>query len=405
MAYFYDPEVGNYHYGPGHPMKPHRLSVTHSLVFNYDLHNHMTVYRPPLASSQDITKYHEEDYIKFLQRINPLNIPNFSKHLNRFNVGNDCPVFDGMFEFCARYTGASLEAARRLAAGDCEVAINWSGGLHHAKRSEASGFCFVNDIVIAINELLKSFPRVLYIDIDIHHGDGVQEAFYLTDRVMTLSFHKYGHNFFPGTGDLFEIGSGPGRYYSVNVPLKEGIDDESYQSIFCPVLRSVVQFYQPAAVVLQCGADSLAGDRLGNFNLSLRGHGECVAAVRDLGLPLLVLGGGGYTVRNVARCWTHETAVLTRAELAATVPNNEYLEYFAPDYSLLPELPARHENGNTRPYLASLVQQVQDLLKLTAHAPAVQMYDADSGAKEPEDEEPVPDLKYSEIDIKDEAIV
>ena len=127
--------------------------------------------------------------------------------------------------------------------------------------------------------------------------------------------------------------------------------------------------------------------------------------MRDLGLPLLVLGGGGYTVRNVARCWTHETAVLTRAELAATVPNNEYLEYFAPDYSLLPELPARHENGNTRPYLASLVQQVQDLLKLTAHAPAVQMYDADSGAKEPEEEESVPGLKYSEIDIKDEAIV
>ena len=125
--------------------------------------------------------------------------------------------------------------------------------------------------------------------------------------------------------------------------------------------------------------------------------------MRDLGLPLLVLGGGGYTVRNVARCWTHETAVLTRAELAATVPNNEYLEYFAPDYLLLPELPARHENGNTRPHLASLVQQVQDLLRLTAHAPAVQMYD--SGAKETGEEELVPDLKYSEIDIKDEAIV
>ena len=95
VAYFYDPEVGNYHYGPGHPMKPHRLAVTHSLVFNYDLHNHMTVFRPSIATSQDLTKFHDEDYIKFLQKINPLNIPNFSKHLNRFNVGNDCPVFDG----------------------------------------------------------------------------------------------------------------------------------------------------------------------------------------------------------------------------------------------------------------------------------------------------------------------
>ena len=95
VAYFYDPEVGNYHYGPGHPMKPHRLAVTHSLVFNYDLHNRMTVFRPSIATSQDLTKFHDEDYIKFLQKINPLNIPNFSKHLNRFNVGNDCPVFDG----------------------------------------------------------------------------------------------------------------------------------------------------------------------------------------------------------------------------------------------------------------------------------------------------------------------
>ncbi|KAH8035412.1 hypothetical protein HPB51_005136 [Rhipicephalus microplus] len=110
----------------------------------------------------------------------------------------------------------------------CDIAINWSGGLHHAKKFEASGFCYVNDIVIAILELLKYHPRVLYIDIDIHHGDGVQEAFYLTDRVMTVSFHKYGNYFFPGTGDMYELGAESGRYYSVNVPLKEGIDDASY---------------------------------------------------------------------------------------------------------------------------------------------------------------------------------
>ena len=119
----------------------------------------------------------------------------------------------------------------------------------------------------AINELLRHYPRVLYIDIDVHHGDSVQEAFYLTDRVMTLSFHKYGQNFFPGTGDLFEIGSGPGRYHSINVPLKEGMDDDSYRLVFRPIVRSVVEHFQPSAVVLQCGADSLADDRLGSFNL------------------------------------------------------------------------------------------------------------------------------------------
>ena len=109
-------------------------------------------------------------------------------------------------------------------------------------------------------------PRVLYIDIDIHHGDGVQEAFYLTDRVMTVSFHRYGNYFFPGTGDMYEIGAETGRYYSVNVPLKEGIDDENYDFIFKPVIKDVIDFYQPSAIVLQCGSDSLANDRLGKFS-------------------------------------------------------------------------------------------------------------------------------------------
>ena len=256
-------------------------------------------------------------------------------------------------------------------------------------------------VIAAINELLKTFARVLYIDIDIHHGDGVQEAFYLTDRVMTLSLHKYGQNFFPGTGDLFEIGSGPGKFYSVNVPLREGIDDENYEYIFLPVLKSVMTHYQPSVIVLQSGADSLAGDRLGCFSLSLRGHGRCVEAVRDLGLPLLVLGGGGYTVRNVARAWTHETAVLTRSELSPTVPNNEYVEYFGPHYDLLPDLPSNFSNGNTREYLDSLVQQVQDMLKLTEHAPSVQMFDAENDKEEEDDKS----LKYSRVEVDDNMAV
>lgn len=131
----------------------------------------------------------------------------------------------------------------------------------------------MNDINISILELLKYHARVLYIDIDIHHGDGVQEAFFLTDRVMTVSFHKYGNSFFPGTGDMFELGADYGRYYSVNVPLKEGITDSDYSYIFKAVIDDVLEFYRPTAVVLQCGADSLGGDRLGCFNLSIKGHG------------------------------------------------------------------------------------------------------------------------------------
>ena len=118
----------------------------------------------------------------------------------RFNVGEDCPVFDGLYEYCQTYTGGSLGGAARLNQGAADVVVNWAGGLHHAKKGEASGFCYTNDIVLAILELLKVHPRVLYVDIDIHHGDGVEEAFYLTNRVMTLSFHQSGNNFFPRTG-------------------------------------------------------------------------------------------------------------------------------------------------------------------------------------------------------------
>ncbi|XP_055015550.1 histone deacetylase 3 [Boleophthalmus pectinirostris] len=260
----------------------------------------------------------------------------------------------------------------------CDIAINWAGGLHHAKKFEASGFCYVNDIVISILELLKYHPRVLYIDIDIHHGDGVQEAFYLTDRVMTVSFHKYGNYFFPGTGDMYEVGAESGRYYCLNVPLRDGIDDQSYRQLFQPVIKQVVDYYQPTCIVLQCGADSLGCDRLGCFNLSIRGHGECVEFVKSFKIPLLVLGGGGYTVRNVARCWTFETSLLVDESISDELPYSEYFEYFAPDFTLHPDVSTRIENQNSRQYLEQIRQTVFENLKMLNHAPSVQIHDVPS---------------------------
>jgi histone deacetylase 1/2 len=125
-------------------------------------------------------------------------------------------------------------AAQRLASGAADITINWAGGLHHAKKREASGFCYINDIVLGILELLRTYPRVLYIDIDCHHGDGVEEAFYTTDRVMTCSFHKFGE-YFPGTGTQEDRGRGKGKGYAINVPLKDGITDDAFQSVFEPV--------------------------------------------------------------------------------------------------------------------------------------------------------------------------
>ncbi|XP_028406338.1 probable histone deacetylase 1-B [Dendronephthya gigantea] len=371
VCYYYDGDVGNYYYGQGHPMKPHRIRMTHNLLLNYGLYRKMEIYRPHKANLDEMTKYHSDDYVKFLKTIRPDNMSEYTKQMQRFNVGEDCPVFDGLFEFCQLSTGGSIAGAVKLNKQQTDIAINWAGGLHHAKKSEASGFCYVNDIVLAILELLRYHQRVLYVDIDIHHGDGVEEAFYTTDRVMTVSFHKYGE-YFPGTGDIRDIGAGKGKYYAVNFPLRDGIDDESYEEIFKPIITKVMEIYQPNAVVLQCGADSLAGDRLGCFNLSLKGHAQCVSFVKKFNIPLLMLGGGGYTIRNVARCWTYETSVALDLDIANELPYNDYFEYFGPDFKLHIS-PSNMPNSNQQEYLDRTKERLFENLRMIPHAPGVQM--------------------------------
>ncbi|KAL8857839.1 MAG: hypothetical protein Q9178_005595 [Gyalolechia marmorata] len=372
VAYFYDSDVGNYAYVAGHPMKPHRIRMAHSLIMNYGLYKKMEIYRAKPASNHEMTQFHTDEYVEFLKKVTPDNMEHHTKEQGRFNVGDDCPVFDGLFEFCGISAGGSMEGAARLNRQKCDVAVNWAGGLHHAKKSEASGFCYINDIVLGILELLRYKQRVLYIDIDVHHGDGVEEAFYTTDRVMTVSFHKYGE-YFPGTGELRDVGVGPGKYYAVNFPLRDGIDDDSYKAIFEPIIKKVMEYYRPEAIVLQCGGDSLSGDRLGCFNLSMRGHANCVDFVKSFNLPVLVLGGGGYTMRNVSRTWAYETGMLTNQPMQNELPYNDYYEYYAPDYELDVK-PSNMDNANSREYLDKIqVQVIENLRSTTTHAPSVQM--------------------------------
>jgi histone deacetylase 1/2 len=218
---------------------------------------------------------------------------------------------------------------------------------------------------------------VLYIDIDVHHGDGVEEAFYSTDRVMTVSFHKYGE-YFPGTGELRDIGVSNGKHHAVNFPLRDGIDDNSYKSIFEPVINGVMEHYRPTAVVLQCGGDSLSGDRLGCFNLSMRGHANCVNFVKSFNLPTLVLGGGGYTMRNVARTWAFETGQLVGTDMRSDLPFTDYYEYYAPDFELDVK-PSNMDNANSPEYLEKILQAVLENLRRTQTVPSVQMHDVPRG--------------------------
>lgn len=353
-------------------MKPHRIKMAHNLIVNYGLDKHLDIIRPARATPHKMTSFHTDEYIDFLSRVTPETVEELTGRETRYLIGTDCPAFEGLWEFCAISAGGSIAGAQRLNSGLSDIAVNWAGGLHHAKKREASGFCYVNDIVLAILEFLRVHARVLYIDIDVHHGDGVEEAFYTTDRVMTCSFHKFG-DFFPGTGDLHDRGIGKGKGYSVNVPLRDGIDDDSYRGVFRPVIQAIMDWYRPGAVILQCGADSLAEDKLGSFNLSMKGafsfllavypakysslertgHADCVTFVKTFNIPMMVLGGGGYTIRNVARTWAYETGVLAGIDLNENNPHlpfNEYMEYFGPEFRM--DVPNNNmDNQNSREYL------------------------------------------------------
>ncbi|GMH36083.1 hypothetical protein BSKO_03951 [Bryopsis sp. KO-2023] len=373
VVYFYDDALGKVYYGAKHPMKPPRLMMTHHLIVAYGLHEHLDMFKPREATPNELAMFHAPEYVDFLNHVTPENQEDVSEQLHKFGLDSDCPVFDDLARFCNLYSGASIEGAQFLNSGEYDIAINWSGGLHHAKKAAASGFCYINDLVLAILELLKYHTRVLYVDIDVHHGDGVEEAFYVTDRVMTASFHKYGDNFFPGTGSLTDVGEKNGRYYSVNVPMRDGLDDNTFRQLFRPIMSKVMEIFKPGAIVMQCGADSLAQDRLGCFNLSLEGHADAVRFMKSFGTPMLVTGGGGYTKANVARCWAYETAVLLDTQIPEQLPQNAFYEYFEPEHKLKINASRDQTNHNTRAEVERLRADIIDNLRCLSYTPGVRM--------------------------------
>ncbi|KAJ7394883.1 Histone deacetylase 8 [Desmophyllum pertusum] len=224
------------------------------------------VVQPRRASARELSAFHSLDYIECLKQLTSGDdCEEIEEMPSEYGLGFDCPVFDDLFNCMSAVAGGTLTAAEMLNKRECSIAINWQGGWHHAQRDEASGFCYVNDVVLGILKLREKFDRVLYVDIDLHHGDGVEDAFSFTSKVMSVSFHKFSPGFFPGTGSSFDVGLGKGKYYSVNVPLKDGITDKPFIEIFSRVMSEVKMRFKPSAVVCQCGVDTLAGDSYGIF--------------------------------------------------------------------------------------------------------------------------------------------
>jgi acetoin utilization protein AcuC len=216
--------------------------------------------------------------------------------------------------------GGSLLAARLVAAGEVARAFHFAGGLHHAMPDRASGFCYVNDAVLAILHLRSRGLRVAYVDIDAHHGDGVQAAFYSDPDVLTISTHERGERLFPGTGFVEEMGEGAGRGYSVNLPLEALTDTSIYLPAFDAVVPPLVRAFRPDVIVAQLGIDSHRTDPLTHLALDVQGFAQAVRRLVDLAPRLVALGGGGYDIVNVARAWTAAWAVMNDLELTAALP-------------------------------------------------------------------------------------
>ena len=242
VSYYYDEDFSVFQVSEAHPMKPLRIKMTDTLVKEYGMYSRMDVMEvdQEFVSNVDMSIFHSDDYLDCLKHISVDQRERYADQMRQYSFTDvDCPVFDYMYDYCQRYTAGTLLAATKLATNESDIAVNWAGGLHHAKKFEASGFCYINDCVLGILEMLKTYQRVLYIDIDCHHGDGVEEAFLTTDRVMTVSFHKYG-DYFPGTGSLDDVGAEAGTYYAVNFPMNDGINDTTYELAFKPVMRTII---------------------------------------------------------------------------------------------------------------------------------------------------------------------
>lgn len=328
-AFIYSDDFAKYDYGPGHPLKPFRLKLTYELIKAYGLLSlpDTILLKARPAGDEDLLLYHTRDYIEVLKVANGgLEIPGGE----RYGLGfGDNPVFEGVFEWSRLVTGASLQAAELVDSGEVPIAFNISGGLHHALASRASGFCYLNDPVIVISSLLKKGRRIAYIDIDAHHGDGVQDAFYRTDKVLTISLHESGKYLFPGTGFEGETGEGEGRGYSVNIPMPPSSDDELFVYAFNEVVPPLIEKFRPDIVVGQLGVDSFLTDPLAHLNYTTNGFCEVARKMKELSPRWIALGGGGYEITNVAKAWTLVWAILNNVD-----PPDKLPEAFLEQYPL-----------------------------------------------------------------------
>ncbi|MBI2844490.1 MAG: acetoin utilization protein AcuC [Armatimonadetes bacterium] len=326
-AFIYSDIFTNYDFGPAHPLRPERLKMTYELLQAYgalDSTGSRLVPAEP-ADEQDILLVHDKDYIEAVRK---LSCGEQVQDYYRYGFGpGDNPPFAGMYEASLLYTGASQQAARMVASGEERAAFNISGGLHHAMRDRASGFCVFNDPVLAIERLLETYEKVAYVDIDAHHGDGVQEAFYTTSRVLTISIHESGRWIFPGSGFVRELGEGEGTGYNINLPVAPGSGDAVLLRVFREGSMPFIRAFDAPVVVAQLGIDGHFRDPPTHLNYTIDGWLEVVREVLNFGRPVVALGGGGYDPTVVCRAWTLAYGAIAGKEFPDEIPDGFARKY------------------------------------------------------------------------------
>jgi acetoin utilization protein AcuC len=301
-AFIYSESFSHYDFGPLHPFKTSRAQIVYELCHRYQLLERpwIEIRKPEPLTFEKLSSFHESEYLNVLQAVSS---KAFAFEMLGCGLGTEeNPIIEGLYQLIST------------------IAFNIFGGFHHAGRSHAEGFCYINDAGIALSLLLEKGLKVAYLDLDAHHGNGIQDAFYRDNRVLKISLHESGKTLYPWSGHETEIGEGEGRGFNVNIPLPQGTDDETYLYAFSEIVPPLMEAFAPDITIGVFGADTHHTDPLTHLNMSNHSLCRAVNTIVELSQKVLALGGGGYNVYTAARTWSLLWAVMNKIE-----PEDVYL--------------------------------------------------------------------------------